>query len=261
MTSDAENIIDWRNIEAHKGPEAVQIAKNFLKWTNEINITAPDNFNTRYLNGEPIQYILGVGFFHNYHFKLNSSTLIPRPETEELVELILSENRSLNKATVLDIGTGCGCIPITLMLEKNTWQSVGIDIQESALKCALENSQIFNIESRMKFELVDILTEIPQFNAEIWVSNPPYIPNSEIQSIEDQVRNFEPQIALFVDDPLIFYRRIIQLFNSDSSAQQLWFECHQDFVSEVAALANKVNLKAKKIGDCSGNLRFILINK
>lgn len=261
MNSNTEQNIDWEIIETHRGKEAVDIAKNFIKWATEINYSIPHNFTSRYIQDEPIQYILGVGFFHKYHFRLNESTLIPRPETEELVELILSKNKNFKNARVLDIGTGSGCIPITLLLEKKEWQALGMDIQKHALECAIENAKVFNIESRIEFELIDILKEVPRYEADIWVSNPPYIPISELKIIDNSVKNFEPQVALFVEDPLIFYRRIINLFDADSFAQQLWFECHQDFVSDVAKLAEKLKLRVKKIGDCSGNPRFVYVSK
>lgn len=261
MNSDVKHNIDWKTIETRRGKEAVDIAKNFLKWASEINYNAPHDFTTRYIVYEPIQYILGIGFFHKYYFKLNESTLIPRPETEELVELILSKNTKFTKSKVLDIGTGSGCIPITLLLEKNTWKAIGIDIQKGSLECALENAKVFNLESRVQFELFDILKDVPKYKADIWISNPPYIPISESKIIDDSVKNFEPKVALFVDDPLIFYKRIINLFHSDHYAKQLWFECHQNYVSDVASLAAELNLRAKKIGDCSGNPRFLYIIK
>jgi len=261
MNSDTNKKIDWILIENQIGFNEVRIAQNFIKWAEEINYNPPNNFTPRFLNGEPIQYILGVGFFHKYHFKLNTSTLIPRPETEELVELISAENKNIKNLKVLDIGTGSGNIPITLVLGNPSWEGVGIDIQQEAIICANKNSIEYNINSKVKFELLDILTETPKYNAEIWVSNPPYIPITELPIIEDRVKKFEPEVALFVEDALIFYRRIINLFINDSNATQLWFECHQNYVEETAQLAIELNLDTKKIGDCSGNPRFLFIKK
>lgn len=261
MNSNTNQKIDWILIENHKGSNEVRIARNFINWAEEINYYPPIDFTLRFINGEPIQYILGIGFFHKYHFKLNNSTLIPRPETEELVELISTENKNINNIKILDIGTGSGCIPITLVLENPTWKGVGIDIQLRAIDCAKENSEVYNIQQKIKFELLDILKETPNYNAEVWVSNPPYIPYKEIPITEDRVKKFEPEVALFVDDALIFYRRIINLFIDDSNAKQLWFECHQNYVEETALLAIELNLDTKKIGDCSGNPRFLFIKK
>ncbi len=261
MNSKTHPQIDWILIENQIGLNEVRIARDFIKWAEEINCIPPNDFTQRFINGEPIQYILGIGFFHKYYFKLNTATLIPRPETEELVELISSENKNLNDLKVLDIGTGSGCIPITLLLENPSWTAVGVDIQQGAVRCAYDNSVEHNIEIKVKFEVLDILKEIPMYDANIWVSNPPYIPNTEFSIIDDKVKNFEPKIALFVEDALIFYKRIIKLFLNNSHAKQLWFECHQNFVEETAKIALELNLDTKKIGDCSGNLRFLLIKK
>jgi len=215
----------------------------------------------RLLNSEPVQYVFQTAFFHKYQFKVDSNTLIPRPETEELIELILQSNNQLSESTFwgLDIGTGSGCIPITLLKERLNWKFKGIDISEGALNIARFNSLNLQVEDRIQLENINILDADLDFSSfDIIISNPPYIPYSELNKLNSNVTKFEPHIALFTEsDPLIFYKRIANLaLKSARSGTQIWLETHQDYCSQTAELFDSLGT-TKKIEDLSGNPRFI----
>lgn len=165
---------------------------------------------TRLQAHEPVQYVVGKAFFYGYPFRVTPATLIPRPETEELVHWIL-EDRQESALRVLDVGTGTGCIPIVLQLKKPSWKVVAIDLSEAALEVAAENAA--KLGAGVDFRQVDFLTEaewgrLGRFD--LLVSNPPYIPQKESAMMEANVLQYEPHLALFVsdDDPLLFYRKI-----------------------------------------------------
>jgi len=187
-------------------------------------------------NHEPVQYILGVADFCGMEFEVNSSVLIPRPETEELVHLI-SENHKTGK--LLDIGTGSGAIAISLKKLNPDLHVSAIDVSEGALKIAQKNAT--NQEVEIDFQLMDVLNEMIEDNYDIIVSNPPYIPLKDQAEMRKNVLHFEPEIALFVEDesPLKFYIRIADVaqrkLNSDGT---LYFEIHETFANEVEEMLN-----------------------
>jgi release factor glutamine methyltransferase len=162
---------------------------------------------------EPVQYIIGETEFYGRKFKVTPDTLIPRPETEELIQLTLESISSISNAhSILDIGTGSGCIAISLACELPDAQVYAYDISEEALKIATGNAE--RNGANVIFEKVDILSHSP-FSLSpfsIIVSNPPYVMNSEKAEMERNVLEYEPHLALFVEDndPLIFYRKIAE---------------------------------------------------
>jgi len=191
---------------------------------------------------EPIQYILGETEFYGRNFKVDNSVLIPRPETEELVRLIIQRvNRmgSLGRpCRLLDIGTGSGCIPVTLALELQGAELFATDVSPQALKVAHENAS--RLDARVQFVLNDILQDqIPVGNLNVIISNPPYIPVGEKESMKRNVLEFEPHLALFVsdEDPLVFYRVIVEK-SRDALASRglLAVEVNERFGQEVASL-------------------------
>ncbi|RZS95227.1 peptide chain release factor N(5)-glutamine methyltransferase [Cecembia calidifontis] len=160
------------------------------------------------LKGKPIQYILGTAPFYGREFEVSPAVLIPRNETEELVHLIIKENPG-EGLRILDIGTGSGCIPITLSREMNHPQVFAVDISPEALEMAKRNAFVHH--AAVDFRLLDILKEdIPFENLDIVVSNPPYVRYSEKEKMHQNVLEYEPHLALFVfdEDPLLFYREI-----------------------------------------------------
>lgn len=157
---------------------------------------------------EPIQYILGKADFFGRGFNVNPSVLIPRPETELLIEAVLKETSNV-PGKILDIGTGSGCIAITLAKELPSKTLFAFDISEAALKTASENAR--GLSANIDFRKTDILKEdIPFSDLEVIVSNPPYVTVSERISMNDNVLKHEPHLALFVpdNDPLVFYKAI-----------------------------------------------------
>ncbi len=212
----------------------------------------------RLLNHEPIQYVVGAAHFYGRKFKIENGILIPRPETEELVSLIVAQNE-LDQPTVLDIGTGSGCISISLSLELKT-QVFGTDISEKALQIARSNSR--DLGGKCDFFMSDILMEDPlQTDLDILVSNPPYIPEEDQSTMHQNVLGFEPAKALFVpnEDPLKFYMRISEVgrrvLKNDG---RLYFEIHERFAQELAALVEEMGYSNVRIyQDMQGKDRML----
>ncbi len=163
-------------------------------------------------DGAPLQYISGIAYFYGYKFNVDKRVLIPRPETEELVHLILEQNPAGKDFEVLDIGTGSGCIPITLAKKRPGWQITAVDIDEDCLELAYDNSRIHNVD--ISFINVDALDDgdwsVINDGLDIVVSNPPYIPEKEKSLMHKNVLDWEPHKALFVNDDKIqsFYESI-----------------------------------------------------
>ncbi|MGQ3678194.1 peptide chain release factor N(5)-glutamine methyltransferase [Tenacibaculum discolor] len=210
---------------------------------------------------EPIQYILTKTEFYGLPFKVNQNTLIPRPETEELVEWIINEvDKNQESLSILDIGTGTGCIPISLKkhLPKTTVST--IDVSEEALKIAEQNAVLNKVE--VSFMHQDILkTEELSGEFDIIVSNPPYVRELEKVEIKNNVLKNEPHLALFVEDnnPLIFYKKIADLAkNSLTKTGLLFFEINQYLGLEtVEMLKNKGFTQIELRKDLFGNDRMI----
>ena len=188
---------------------------------------------------KPIQYILGETEFYGLLFKVGPGILIPRQETEELIEWILAENKGVSSVKVLDIGTGSGCIAISLA--KNLPFSLvdAIDVSDKALSYARENSLLNNCH--INFILDDILNSNLQSTGiyDIVVSNPPYVPESDKKNMQPNVLDYEPGLALFVPDenPLVFYGIILDFaLLSGKPAGMVYFEIHEKFGEEIKQL-------------------------
>ena len=218
---------------------------------------------------EPIQYIFGEAYFFGRKFKVNPSVLIPRPETEELVQVIISEMKERSaqmkvgkdeKLRILDIGTGSGCIPISLALEITNAEVFAVDISEEALKVAEQNAR--HLHADVQFTRMDILKDdIPFHNLDIVVSNPPYIAVSEMKSMRNNVIDYEPHLALFVEesDPLIFYKMIATKLKSVlKSGGLLAVEINERFGKEVADVLKKNDFHSVEIiKDIAGKERIV----
>ncbi len=196
-----------------------------------------DGIMNRLEHGEPVQYILGEAEFYGRMFHVEQGVLIPRVETEELIDSISSENYAGMK--VLDIGTGSGCIAITIALEHADWQVVGCDISDDALRIARHNAERLDV-SNVCFEKMDILSAVPEpASLDVIVSNPPYICHSESADMEAHVLDYEPELALFVpdDNPLLYYKAIAR-FASKALCEggELLFEINRAYGAEVAEM-------------------------
>lgn len=214
---------------------------------------------------QPIQYILGQTFFCDLLFKVNEHTLIPRPETEELVYWILDEINNQNKfnSIIVDIGTGTGCIPISL--KKNLPESnvFAIDISKEALKIAQENAKMNEVE--VHFMQKNILeTSDLQHQFDIIISNPPYVRQLEKEEMNTNVLAFEPHLALFVsdEDPLIFYRKIAELaIKHLKPGGMLFFEINQYLGKETVELLLNLGFKSIELRkDMYGNDRMVKVS-
>ncbi|SIS53929.1 peptide chain release factor N(5)-glutamine methyltransferase [Belliella pelovolcani] len=225
----------------------------------------PDNFDQvleQLLQKKPIQYIFEKAPFYGRDFYVNENVLIPRNETEELVHLIIQENKELN-LRVLDIGTGSGCIPISLALEIPSSKVFALDISELALEVAQRNAN--TLEANIELHKIDILAEdIPVRDLDIIVSNPPYVCESEKNLMHDNVLQYEPHLALFVtdQDPLQFYRIIATKAKSNlKPGGKLYFE-----INEALGIATRNLLESlgyqdvKVLQDLNGKDRMVKAN-
>lgn len=229
------------------------------KKITEEELLKIDKIVERLQKFEPIQYILGETEFYGLPFVVNENVLIPRPETEELVELILKENKT-DQSRILDIGTGSGCIAISL--KKYLPKSIveGWDISKGALEVASLNSK--NNSANVLFTQVDILGEYPnQLTFDIIVSNPPYVLDSEKSEMHTNVLKYEPHTALFVADnnPLLFYNRITDVATQLlTNGGKLYFEINRMKGQEtLQMLENKGFSNTQLIKDISGNDRIV----
>jgi release factor glutamine methyltransferase len=196
----------------------------------------------------PIQYLLGKTSFYGLDFEVNSTVLIPRPETEELVDWIISNNRKIeqsNTLKILDIGTGSGCIAISLAKNLPNAQVFALDVSEKALATAKKNAKLNDVDVTFLHQSI-LETEDLEQEFDIIVSNPPYVRNLEKQEIKKNVLDNEPHLALFVEDndALIFYRKIAELAQKNlTSSGQLYFEINQYLGKEMISLLETMNFK------------------
>lgn len=210
---------------------------------------------------KPIQYILGETEFYGLRFLVNGNTLIPRPETEELVQWIIeSQNKSSQEITILDIGTGSGCIPIAIKKNLSNANVSAIDVSKEALLVAERNALLNEVTVHLIHQ--DILqTEALETFYNVIVSNPPYVRDLEKDEIKKNVLDYEPHLALFVtnEDALLFYRKIAQLAKHSLVPNgYLFFEINQYLGSETVSLLQDLgfqNVTLKK--DIYGNDRMI----
>ncbi|MEN2486854.1 peptide chain release factor N(5)-glutamine methyltransferase [Flavobacterium sp. B11] len=194
----------------------------------------------------PIQYLLGKTNFYGLDFEVNENVLIPRPETEELVEWIINENANSEKSKkikILDIGTGSGCIAISLAKNLPNAEVVAIDVSKKAIETAKRNAVKNNVD--VTFVMLDILKEEElRCQFDIIVSNPPYVRNLEKKEIKKNVLDYEPHLALFVEDndALIFYRKIASLAKKALLEKgKLYFEINQYLGKEMIDLLENMN--------------------
>lgn len=214
----------------------------------------------------PIQYILGTTHFYGSEFNVNENVLIPRPETEELVEWIISSSVNMPKfknIKILDIGTGSGCIAISLAKNIPNAEVSAIDISDNALATAKENADLNKVT--VAFIQRNILeTKDLEQQFDIIVSNPPYVRNLEKAEIKRNVLENEPHLALFVEDndALIFYRKIAELATKNLSAEgKLFFEINQYLGKETVELLENMHFKNIELRkDIYGNDRMIACN-
>ena len=212
---------------------------------------------TRLRRHEPLQYVVGQALFHGHKFKVTPAVLIPRPETEQLVDLIIDENAG-SDLRVLDMGTGSGCIAISLARALKFPQVDALDVSRDALEVARENAATLKV--KVRFFESDMLAPQPAARYDIIVSNPPYVCWSEREAMEPNVKDYEPGQALFVpdNDPLLFYKAIAPYAaQSLERGGRLYLEINQRFGNEVKRLLEECGFdEVRIIDDSFGNPRF-----
>ena len=235
------------------------------KTLSEPQVKQLDEIQNRLLKYEPWQHIVGFADFYGSKFHVSPDVLIPRPETEELVQLILDNAKPLQ--TILDIGTGSGCIPISIKNKYEHLTVFGLDVSEAALKMARKNAELNQVE--INWGQANILnpkewSRVGEQRFDVIVSNPPYVLESDKSKMHQNVLEFDPELALFVADetPLLFYDAIadfaLQYLKPNGT---LYFEIHQDFGQQTVALLEKkgfTNVKLEK--DLFGNDRIVFGN-
>lgn len=207
---------------------------------------------------EPLQYITGSTQFMNTTIAVNSDVLIPRIETEQLVDLLLEQTRSNTEQTlrIVDLGTGSGCIPIAIKKNRPKWECTGIELSEAALQLARENAQTNAVDVTFLKANIENLQDHAVDDWDIVISNPPYISISEKEEMHKQVVDYEPHLALFYDNPLFLYKKIVR-FASESGAK-LFLECNDKTAEEVALIAKDFFSDISLLNDLDGNMRFVI---
>ncbi len=216
----------------------------------------------RRLKREPIQYITNSSEFYGIEYFVNNRVLIPRPETETLIELALKKLRRVKNPKILDIGTGSGCIAITMAMQNVDCDVIGIDISDNAIKVANKNKDKHNLNN-VKFFNMNILNHIPDERFDLIISNPPYISENEFPDLMEDVRDYEPKMALTdYSDGLIFYRRFSQIAKHILKEQgkmilEVGLGSHPRKAKDI--FINQGFSNAKLLKDFNGDYRILLV--
>mgnify|MGYP001183170553 FL=1 len=207
-------------------------------------------------NKIPVQHITGSEFFYDRVFHVSDKTLIPRPETEELVDVIIKSEKSNHKKNILDIGTGSGCIAVTLS-NHLTSNVIGLDISKAAIDVANKNNTLTS--NKVSFITSKIENYIPEEPFDIIVSNPPYIPKSDEDKVDKNVLIHEPHRALFVgSDPIYFYKIILGFSKKHLKENgSIYFEVNQNYIGQIKTLLMGYDFDIIK--DLYGHKRFVVI--
>lgn len=221
-----------------------------------------ENILSRLKNNEPIQYITGEARFHGMDFKVDKNVLIPRQETDELTDIVIDENKEAEDLRVLDLGTGSGCIAISLARNLKFPDVTAIDNSEDALKVAKENAA--NLKAKVNFQHEDLFNWMPNSKVDIIISNPPYIERDEIRDMEKNVVDYEPHSALFVpeSDTMKFNRRIAQIaLNKLSKNGTVYIEINPRHSEEIKKIFSDFGFKPEIRLDSFGKKRFLIARR
>lgn len=249
------DILKMQRIDIAQNLYAVISGKKQEKFQNAVN---------KLKNYIPIQYIIGNTEFYNLTLKVNAATLIPRPETEELVAWIINDQNNKQNISILDVGTGSGCIAIALAKNLPEAKVFALDVSEKALKIARQNA----VDNGVTIEFIeaDIFdVDLGNLQFDVIVSNPPYVRELEKETMSPNVLNHEPHLALFVkdDDPLLFYRSIVEVANNTLKSKGfLYFEINEflgNLTRQLVQKLNYCNIELKK--DLFMKDRLIKANK
>ncbi|MBN9351488.1 MAG: peptide chain release factor N(5)-glutamine methyltransferase [Chitinophagaceae bacterium] len=254
---EAENIADWvlENIMQEKRWERNRNLSPMTQSQQELF----EKYRKELLNFRPVQYVLHEAFFYGMKFFVDENVLIPRPETEELVDHVIKENPTAK--SILDIGTGSGCIPVALKKKISSAEVSAVDVSEGALKVALKNAELNQV--KINFSTLDILNQkewdtLPSF--EIIVSNPPYVTPQEKSTLSPNVVNFEPSVALFVpeNDPLLFYKVIFHFAQQKlNPGGKVYLEVNESYARDVSDYFEKNGWRTEILRDMYGKERMV----
>ena len=214
---------------------------------------------------KPVQYVTGEAWFYKMKLKVSPAVLIPRPETEELVDAVIHYLKDKPGAAILDIGTGSGCIAVAIKKNLPDVDVTGIDISDKALMIAKENS--VTQQTNINFIQLDFLEEKNWQSLlvfDVIISNPPYIPENEKQKLDKNVTEFEPHLALFVENnrPLIFYEKIGAFGKTHlNETGKIFLETHEHFAEETAALFNDAYYSAEIRKDIYEKQRMVIATR
>jgi release factor glutamine methyltransferase len=260
---EAENISDWifENVTGLKKWQRRENKKNEL---TENHFEKIENYLEKLMKHTPVQYVLNEAWFYKMKFFVNENVLIPRPETEELVEWIINDLKNADadsEANIIDIGTGSGCIPVALKKELPDSNISAIEVSEKALLVAKKNAAKLN--ASINFFQINFLNEDawkPLQAYDTIVSNPPYIPFNEKEILAKNVTDFEPAIALFVEnnDPFIFYKKIAEFSKAHLKPKgKIFVEVHEAYANEVKNIFENSGYKSEIKKDIYGKERMV----
>lgn len=275
---EAYDLIRYHAMEVYDTREAEQVTKYFFEdvyklfgfsETKDFPAGEIDNLNAyakRIMAGEPVQYITGIANFYGYNFKVNQHALIPRPETEELVNWVLEDLKDKNlQYDLIDIGTGSGCIPLTLKKKKPSLRVFGVETSLDALNVARVNAKRLDIEFPVyKFDFLDEGYWENLSSYDLIVSNPPYVAHSERDKMDHHVLDYEPNLALFTPDDnyLIFYEKVAAFAKSHLKPGGTIYMEMNEFkvpeIKEVFKLAGYEHIEVRK--DLQGKERMIRVS-
>lgn len=242
----------------------IDIKMNRDQQIDEMKLETIQSCLNRLEQEEPIQHILGYTEFYGLKFSVNKNVLIPRPETEELVEWIISDLKEESPKHILDIGTGSGCIPVALKKHVDQHRVSALEVSKKALDLARHNAKTNNTNVRYIEQNILETDELPQ-DIDVIVSNPPYVKLAEKEQIHKNVLDYEPHLALFVDDdnPFLFYQKIIELTKKRGRSTTVYFEISQYLREDFENLMQYLDIKSVEIRkDFKGNDRMakLLVN-
>lgn len=265
--SEASQMTDWvmENITGSKKAERMVYKKAEITSNEELKL---QQITGRLLQHEPMQYVLQEAWFCGMKLFVDKSVLIPRPETEELVEWVLKETQERpvesqngQAISILDAGTGSGCIPLALKRNLRDADVWSCDISKAALQVAQRNADSFGAAINLielNFLKQDEWAQLPSFD--VIVSNPPYVPESDKDQMQPNVLNYEPHTALFVpnNDPMIFYRAIAEFAKEKlNSGGRIYVEIHESLGDTATHLFGEAGYKVELRKDLQGKQRML----
>ena len=245
------------------GCKKIDLYLDFEKVIKPEDLITLRGWIKRRVNREPIQHIIGHSEFYGRRFIVNQDVLIPRPETETVIDISIDALSKKTTPVIIDIGTGSGCIGITLALEIPHSKVFAIDISEAALSIAKKNAAIYNLKN-IEFIKMDFLSEDIKHNVDLLVSNPPYIPQKEISSLMRDVKDYEPMLALTDNrNGLVFYKKFSKIIsdvvkNNGVTILEVGRGDHHNKVKEIFSKDGYINIET--IRDLNKDIRVLIIN-